>query len=367
MRSRGTIGQILDLARWAPSGDNTQPWRFEILSDDHAVVHGHDTRTHCVYDLDGHPSQMALGALLETITIAASGHGLRVKVERRPEAPDERPIFDVKFAFDSLILPSPLLPHVTTRSVQRRPLSTRRLNPDQKATLETAAAPFTVYWHEGWRARWAMARLLFRSAKIRLISHEAYQVHINVIAWRERFSEDKVPDEAIGLDPLTLKLMAWVMQRWERVQFFNTYLMGTVLPRIQLDFLPALACGAHFRLEAPREPQSLDDYVEAGRSLQRFWLTATSLGLMMQPEMTPLIFARYAREQRFFTQNLRALRLAASIRDYLSTHWGKGAAAVAFLGRIGHGSPPISRSRRKSLAALLQPETSPDYPNDKAG
>jgi len=48
------IEQILDQARWAPSGDNTQPWRFEIKGPLHVVVHGSDTRRHCVYDLDGH-------------------------------------------------------------------------------------------------------------------------------------------------------------------------------------------------------------------------------------------------------------------------------------------------------------------------
>jgi len=66
--------QILDLARWAPSGDNTQPWRFEIKNELEVVIHGFDTRDHCVYDLDGHPSQMALGGLLETMRIAATGH-----------------------------------------------------------------------------------------------------------------------------------------------------------------------------------------------------------------------------------------------------------------------------------------------------
>ena len=35
MASRETLLKILDLARWAPSGDNTQPWRFEIVADDH--------------------------------------------------------------------------------------------------------------------------------------------------------------------------------------------------------------------------------------------------------------------------------------------------------------------------------------------
>ena len=63
---------ILDRARWAPSGDNVQNWGFEVIDESHVVVHGFDTRDHVVYDLDGTSSQIALGALLETIAIAAS-------------------------------------------------------------------------------------------------------------------------------------------------------------------------------------------------------------------------------------------------------------------------------------------------------
>ncbi|MEO8996576.1 MAG: nitroreductase family protein, partial [Nitrosospira sp.] len=50
-----SISDILELARWAPSGDNTQPWRFEIIDERHLVIHAFDTRDHCIYDLDGHP------------------------------------------------------------------------------------------------------------------------------------------------------------------------------------------------------------------------------------------------------------------------------------------------------------------------
>jgi nitroreductase len=57
------VETILEIARWAPSGDNTQPWRFEILDDRRFVVHGFDTRDWCLYDIDGRPSQIALGAL----------------------------------------------------------------------------------------------------------------------------------------------------------------------------------------------------------------------------------------------------------------------------------------------------------------
>ena len=81
------IERILDLARWAPSGDNTQPWRFEVVDDRHFVIYGRDTREWCVYDLNGRASQLAIGALLETIALAASGEGFSARFDRRPGVP----------------------------------------------------------------------------------------------------------------------------------------------------------------------------------------------------------------------------------------------------------------------------------------
>ena len=74
--SQAILTQILDLARWAPSGDNTQPWRFEIVDEHHIRVHGSDTRDHVLYDYDGRASHIAHGALLETMRIAATRFGL---------------------------------------------------------------------------------------------------------------------------------------------------------------------------------------------------------------------------------------------------------------------------------------------------
>src|ERR1700687_4923160 len=110
--------QILDLARWAPSGDNAQPWRFEILADDHLVVHGFDTRERCVYDLDGRSSQPALGAMLETLRLAATGHGLTVRTVRRLDAPESRPLFDVRFEADASVVPNALITAIRAGCVQ---------------------------------------------------------------------------------------------------------------------------------------------------------------------------------------------------------------------------------------------------------
>ncbi|CAN5393651.1 nitroreductase family protein [soil metagenome] len=348
------IEQILDLARWAPSGDNTQPWRFEIVDDLHVVVHGFDTRDHCVYDLDGHPSQISIGALIETAAIAASAHGLGMDCRRREHSVDDKPTLDLRFSPDSSIRPSDLLAAITTRSVQRRPLRTRPLSADEKAALQASLAPtHGVLWLEGFDAKLRTALLMFRSAKLRLTMPEAYRVHRDVIEWNAQFSADRVPDQALGVDGATTRLMKFVMASWERVEFFNTFLAGTWIPRIQMDFLPALACAGHFVIHAPKPPSTIDDYVSAGRALQRFWLTATKLGLQLQPELTPLIFARYARQHVQFSSTRGMSERAEDVADRLCSLIGMEIAGrAAFVGRLGAGKAASARSLRLDALAL---------------
>ena len=351
--------QILDLARWAPSGDNTQPWRFEIIHPAHIVVHGFDTREHCVYDINGRPSHLAIGALLENIAIAASTHGLRANIEYRKNSPDDTPLFDVYLVSDPQTRADPLAPYIRTRSVQRRPLQSRPLTKREKHALASSVGEgYHILWLEGWDKKWQMAKLLFRNAKLRLTMPEAYAVHSQVIEYRARYSQDRVPDQAVGLDPITTALMRWVMRSWGRVEFFNTFLAGTLLPRIQLDLIPALACASHFVIVADQAAQTLPDYVAAGRAMQRFWLTSTQLGLQLQPEMTPLIFATYIRTGTRFSNTPGMWEQAQELSEQLERQIGKQTLSDAvFMGRIGAGNVPTARSTRLPLTHLMYKTT----------
>jgi nitroreductase len=349
--------EVLDLARWAPSGDNTQPWRFAIETSDRVAVFGRDTRAHCVYDLDGHPSQISLGALLETMALAATRFGLAARIERRQGSPDESPVFDIRFRHDPGIAQDALVPQIQERHVPRRALRLRRLSEREKKALEHAVNPgFQLTWFEGWIGRMKMAWLNFANAKIRLTVPEAYRVHREVIEWGARLSADRIPDAALGASAPTLMLMRWAMGSWKRISFLNRYLAGTLAPRVELDLVPGVACAAHCVLVAERAPTTLDDYVAAGRALQRFWLTATSLGLQFQPQYTPLLFARYARQGVRFTTSTPAIEQAQAIRAALDRLLGPDVALRAvFMGRIGAGKPAEARSVRLPLERLMQP------------
>ncbi len=354
-RPASSVEAILDLARWAPSGDNSQPWRFEVLAGDHVRVHAFDTRRHCVYDLEGRASQLAVGAMLETMRIAASIHGLATRAALRSDSSPEAPLVDVRFEASPGLGVDPLHAAIRERSVQRKSLSTLPLGAATRAALESAVGPgYSVVWFEGWRARLRLAWLAVRSAKIRLTIPEAYAVHREIIDWDARFSDDKVPDQALGADPLTLRSMKWALASWERVQLMNRWFGGTLGPRLQLDFIPGLRCAAHFAIVAERIPGDVGDHLAAGAAVQRFWLTATLQKLQLQPQYTPLVFAGYARVRLPFTSIEGARRRAAAIAGMLDRLFGAQAAPrVVFLGRLGSGPPARARSMRLPLEGLM--------------
>lgn len=355
MVDRDTLVRILELGRWAPSGDNTQPWRFEIMDDGLVLVHGFDTRGEVVYDFAGHASHIAHGALLETLRIAASGHGCVATWALRSGGDDRHPVYEVRMRRAQALPVDPLFPFIEQRVVQRRPMRTTALTASQREALRAAVGDaYELRLFETFSARAAVARLLWDNARIRLTCPEAFEVHRQVIEWGARFSADRIPEQAVGVDPLTARLMRWVMQSWARVDFFNKYLMGTVAPRIQLDLLPALGCAAHLCVIARQRPAGMLDYVGAGIAMQRLWLTAHAVGLHLQPEMTPVIFNWYADAGCSLSRRPgiddRVRLLAGRLGSLLGAD---AAGGLVVMGRVGVSSPPASRSTRKALAALM--------------
>jgi hypothetical protein len=354
MVTQQIIKSILEIARWAPSGDNTQPWQFEIINDSNFVIYAHDTRATCVYDLEGHASHISLGALFETIHIAASKFGIETTITERSTPFEEYPVFDVNCKENSNIKADKLAPCIEKRTVQRKLLSLRQLTSIEKLALEKEVGNnHTVIWLEGWSNKFQTANMMFHNAKLRLIMPEGYHLHKSVIEWNANFSDNKLPDRSLGVSRLSLFLMKKAMKDWKTIQFYNKYLGGTLFPRIQLDYLPSIACGAHFILVAKSTPEKMEDYIQAGRAMQRFWLKATSLGLQLQPQLTPLIFSEYVRHKVQFSPGMNGY--AQDIKRNLEMLIGpKDAQNSVFMGRIGQGKPATSRSIRKPLSVLLK-------------
>ncbi len=346
--------RILNLAKWTPSGDNTQPWRFEIIDDYRIVVHIQYDQEMGVYDLHGQNTLLAIGALLVTMELAATSEGCQMHVQHRPHAQGKLLAIDIRFSLDQTIQVDPLVLEIPRRAVQRRPLSMRRLTHNQKQSLEQAAGKhYTIHWMESLLQRIQMTKLILQMTRIRLRLPEAYPVHKSIIEWNAQYSLDRIPDAALGPGPINLKIMRAVLSSWERVQFLNRYIGAAWSTSLQLDGWTSLSCGAHMIMLRNQKPQTDEDFIDIGKAVQRVWLTATQLDLWQQPQMVIPSFARYISENVPFTTLTDQLQEAASARKTLREIINTDTDRVVWVGRLGFGPAPTARALRLPLEELI--------------
>lgn len=351
-----SIKDILDLARWTPSGDNQQEWRFRIISDNEVDIlfRGDDPS---FLNIDGIASQLAFGALLETISIAASNFGLRVERPKIKEKSTTVPTLHLKFIVDSDVKPSALLGSIKTRSVHRGHYKTRKLTASEKQELQQAAGSnFTITWLED-RAKKQLLKIAMLSEDIRVLAPEMVDAYRKAIRWDTTTCDQGLPSKALGLNPLSAKLFRPLLSDTSLFLFFQKYLGGRFFAKLELDIAPSFMCGANILITAKKRPTTVEDFLEAGAAIQRFWLTATKLGLLHQPNYVPVAMNIYGRDHRSFSKNPTLLSKAVKIREGLVSLLGSTEAAdnLVWVGRIGEGTPATSRSLRLPLSELIVP------------
>ncbi len=351
---RTPVEEILNLARWTPSGDNTQPWRFQVMDEASVAIQVRKDPSSVYEYRDGEPTVLAVGMLVESLRIAASAFG-REMICDQEQSPDRLlvripPVADLP--------PDPLVSFLTIRSVDRRAYRWRGLQPDQKALLESSVTGAVVLdWHEHAMARWRCARLNAMATDIRLRCPEAFPIHQRVIDWQHAFSADRIPARAVGLAGPVLPMLRWGLKDWRHMQRINR--LGTVGTAAQLDYLPGLGSAGFVvfrRLAGGTGPLSFAELIGCGRAIQRFWLTVTRLGLVMQPTLAMLAFAEYGERDAPFTVDPTLRRKAKTLATAFRRTLGVGPEDVLFVARVG--TPirrlPAVRSTRHSLDVLVE-------------
>jgi nitroreductase len=361
-RSRGPmspIEEIIDIARWAPSGDNAQPWRFRLIDDDTVIVTVKDDSGDNVYEYrNAEPTLLSAGMLLESMRIAATAFSRQVSwtYEGRNNSN-----YKIRISLEqrSGIEVDPLYSYLPIRSVNRRPYKRRRLSPDSKKRLSDALGnQLTLKLYEQFGERWRFSRLNARATDIRLRIPETFSIHRRIIDWERNQSPVGIPARAVGLDPLTLRIMRWAMQRWSRTQLLN-HLGGTFTAALQMDYVPGLCSAAFFTIAMSggvSPEHRISALLQAGESIQRFWLTATKLGLAVQPGLATLAFAHYGKMSVPFTTDLSARRSSKRLASSLERALRATAGECIFIGRIGWplAETKICRSTRLPLAELIE-------------
>lgn len=354
--STPTQAEWRTLVAWAttaPSGGNAQPWRLVVRNGAlHVAID--PSRLPALLDYDASGACLAIGALVENLAEAAAAMGFAVDVTPAPDpdAPDE--ICRVDLRPDAGVAPR-LLPWIGERHTNRVLGERVPLTAEQRDGLRAAAAhhgaelevrgelaeiqPLVEIVAEGDRAR-------FFSAKL----HQEMMSEL-------RFTRRDALATRDGIDLDTLELSAidraafQIVRRQEAIAFVAEIDGGRALGNASRKALAAASAACLVR--APGRGRA--GYFLAGRAMQRIWLTATSMGLRVQP-MSALFYlvARLEAEgDGAFEPRVRGMlgALRLRLREVFPRREGF---VDGMLFRVAQAGPPSARALRRRVDEVLR-------------
>ncbi len=345
------IERIVDVARWAPSPDNSQPWTFEILGHDRLRMQINLEAENPYQFAQSQPNWLSAGMMLEALRLAALDHRLQLGWTKQGNE------FDIKFQ-PTTAPADGLSAYIKMRAVDRSAYRRAPLSQNAKQALKTACGPgFQLCWLETPTERWRYAKLAALSSAMRLRSRVCHGVHQKIIDWNNRFSPDALPSTSLGVNIFSQMLLRWGIKSWTKMQALNTFLRADLLAGTEMDLLPGVMSAGYVVVAAESDfPQSTDDMLIAGARIYRLWLEATRQGLAFQPALGPFLAAAVAQGTAPLVDVSPAtLQSVKHVSSELEMLTGLPFKRLLFAARLGQPRKKYvnSRSLRQSLATIV--------------
>jgi hypothetical protein len=334
--------KILELARWAPSAENVQVWRFKIINDHQFEIY--IDRELSILGSGGEYGILhGLGCLLETIEIAASHYQFDVTWQYLKPANAAHQLNVTLHKSQEKTL-DPLFDFIQTRSVNRMAYANELIsNSLQSELLEILNSPYSCIFQSSKQQKNKFATQVLHSSMLRYCSTDFIQGIEETLEGSEFYSYDKMPLQSLGLSNFENAFFKWGVKHPRFMKIMNQFLGGSFFTALRLDVVPILSAPGVFYLVDSNSDENPQTIIQQGKMIQRFWLSISKLGLVLQPYYIMPVLCHY--------QNyLKTARRAKKITSLTANQ------PFFFCGRIGYpksSAQPTSRSLRLPLQELI--------------
>ena len=341
------IGSLVAAGAVAPSGGNLQPWRVTARAASLELRVDPD-RSGGMVDVARSASTLALGAFAENVAIESAARGLAHRLEPASTGDDEatvRVVFEGRGAPEAAR--SPLQRAIAARATNRRAWDGTVIGDGDMGALADAATSvgdgYTLRAVADEAEKRAVARALAEADVVRTFNRELRAEMLSEMRW----TDEEARGRADGVDVATLELPEGALTGFKLMRSSLFVSLMVTKRRIRAMTEAALQASSHLCcITMPREPTPAALF-DAGRALERVWLTATARGLWMQPWSVAPFFALRAEVARETLAPAEVASIAAITRA-LDQAWAVGEARRAiFVFRLFRGEPPSKRAVRR--------------------
>ena len=270
----------------APSGHNTQPWKFRQNESAVEVYPDFDRRLPVV-DPDDRELFVSLGCAVENLCLAAQTKGYKSAV-----SVGDKGVITVSLAEEAGVKPSPLFNQIDARQTNRSVYSGEEIALDALKRLQAIRSEdgVSVHYYARQTKQFNDIEQYVFQGNTNQMQNEAFKAELK--SWM-RFNK-KHQDQT--LDGLSYAVFgAPNVPRWMAEPIMSMAINAKTQNKADRE---KIASASHLVLFTTRE-NSRREWVDLGRTLQRFLLTATELGIahayLNQPNEQPEIAAEMAK------------------------------------------------------------------------
>ena len=336
------IFKILETAIHAPSGDNSQPWEFDV-SDSVLKVYNVIGKDNKIFNYKERGSLFAHGALIENINILATQQSLSADIVLLPDPNEPSLIAKISFTNDLTVEFDPLAYYIEKRHTNRKAFNDTKLTETQKEIFLKFCLDrgVKVGFIEDPKNKEIIAKAASNTERIMLQHKPLHDLFFSFIRWTR---EEELQNPGLFLKTMELappkQIVFKLYRNWKLAILFNFLGLPNVIS--SENALVYQKCAAFGLLSSSNSnPES---FIKAGRAFQRIWLQATTYNLSIQPVSAILYLdARIKEEGRGdFSEKFSEDISKASLEITQSFHITNETPIMLF--RIGFSSEPTAVS-----------------------
>jgi nitroreductase len=355
----GSVATLLLAAGRAPSGDNTQPWRFVVDPGARTIALEDDpSRDASPMNAGRRMSRIAVGAALENLIRKARSHGWGVELEQAA-SPGLAMVRLIEGGAKANATEDVEVPRLTNRrNFDGRPLPAEIL--DRLIEQAPDLGGVRTHWIVGAERLVKLAQLVGR-ADATMFGEASMRR-----AFLSKIRLDAAPGEVVaeGLSPSSLELSAFdrlALRTIKRAPDRLLNLVG-VSRAFATKARKLVGSSSGLCLVVARDDSEATDLL-VGRAMQGAWLALTAEGLAVQPMMSLVVLENvYEHGAPALVESLGRGRLAALRDRFRALAPEIGTWRPAFLMRFGFAPAPSGRTGRLPLQAVAVYSTSSPGP-----
>lgn len=342
------IKKILEIAVNAPSGENSQPWRFEVDGNKINILNLPE-RDQSLYNFGQRGSLVAHGALIENISIIAPIFGYDAEINLLPDNKD--PNFIATLILKELSsdkqkdesLYKCIIKRVTNRkSYKSVPLDAKQI--EKFNNIECESKDVKIVFVRDLALMKDVAMACSTNEQVMLENkfiHNFFFEHIN---WTEKEELEK----RLGFYIKTLELpppvqvLLKLFKNWSVMNFFNKLGLNKIIAKGNAANYAKASVMVSFAVKNG-EPK---DFIVAGRLMQKVWLKATEMGLSAQPMAGMLFFTQAisgGEADKFTSSQIELIR---SSYKKVQDSFGINNEMPVMILRIGYADAPSAKSSK---------------------